>query len=151
SAPGTLGRVPVLESVEDRLFLAWVEDPAPRRDQPSAETPVSELRGAWLNTRGGYLMEPFHIGPASRTTWNLNAAMSQDGQVALVYDGAFETRASDLYLAKIHRDQAYLFRVSADDGHDSKYPDIALRGDLAALTWFDARHGNNEVYLRYFD
>src|SRR5690606_34395822 len=84
-------------------------------------------------------------------TWNLNAAIREDGQIALVYDAAFETRASELYLAKIHYNRSWLIRVSADDGHATKYPDIALRGDLAALTWFDDRHGNNEVHLRYFD
>jgi predicted methyltransferase len=37
--------------------------------------------------------------------------------------------------------------LSADDGVDSVYPDLALQGDRAALTWFDSRDGNREVYL----
>lgn len=40
-----------------------------------------------------------------------------------------------------------MVRLSADDGSDSKYPDLAFSGDRAALTWFDVRDGNEEVYL----
>ena len=43
--------------------------------------------------------------------------------------------------------RATLARVSADDGVRSKYPDIALEGTRGAVTWFDERDGNREVYL----
>ena len=33
------------------------------------------------------------------------------------------------------------------DGFASKYPDLAVGGGRVALTWFDERDGNKEVYL----
>jgi hypothetical protein len=38
-------------------------------------------------------------------------------------------------------------RLGDDDGRHSKYPDLALGEAGAALTWFDERDGNREVYL----
>jgi hypothetical protein len=33
------------------------------------------------------------------------------------------------------------------DGSPSKYPDIAIEGSRFALSWFDERDGNEEIYL----
>jgi hypothetical protein len=38
-------------------------------------------------------------------------------------------------------------RLTDDDGIASKYPDLAFGSDAAAVTWFDERDGNQEVYL----
>jgi hypothetical protein len=38
-------------------------------------------------------------------------------------------------------------RLTADDGAASKYPDIAVSSDRVAITWFDTKDGNEEVYL----
>ncbi len=38
-------------------------------------------------------------------------------------------------------------RLTDDDGVASKYPDLAFGPDAAAVTWFDERDGNEEVYL----
>src|SRR5690606_35400058 len=112
---------------------------------------TSQILGAWFDLQGRMLQPPFVVAPASRTTWNLNAATVQDGRVAVVFDAAFETGASELYLALIDQGTAGLQRLSGDDGHDSKYPDIAVRNDLAALSWHDALPGNNEIHLALFD
>ena len=41
----------------------------------------------------------------------------------------------------------WVTRLTSDDGQESKYPDVAIQGGDAAMTWFDARDGNTEVYL----
>jgi hypothetical protein len=42
---------------------------------------------------------------------------------------------------------AHLHQITEDDGVPSKYPDIAGTTHQA-LTWFDERDGNQEVYLK---
>lgn len=161
SAPDRNGRVPALERVGDLLFAAWIEeDRAAAGMTVAADTAAAAIYGAWLDSAGNYRVPPFLITTASRSTWNLNTAALPDGRVALVFDAAYETAASELYLAVIDGvDQGAarsgeteaaavtLVRLGTDDGAESKYPDIAIHGNIAALTWFDSRDGNNEVYL----
>ncbi|HUQ52566.1 MAG TPA: hypothetical protein VM692_10115, partial [Gammaproteobacteria bacterium] len=80
-------------------------------------------------------------------TWNLNAAISASGVAWVVFDAQVGTRAEELFLAKLDGEPGSLARLSADDGVRSKYPDLALEGERAAITWFDERDGNNEVYM----
>jgi hypothetical protein len=40
-----------------------------------------------------------------------------------------------------------LRQLTRDDGFASKYPDLALVDERAAVTWFDERDGNQEVYV----
>src|SRR5690606_30547671 len=51
------------------------------------------------------------------------------------------------YLAELADGSTRLARISTDDGFASKYPDLALGEHGAALTWFDERDGNREIYL----
>lgn len=146
SAPQRSGRIPVLRAVNDRLFIAWVEQPLPGAQDDSP--PV--VRGAWYGTDGSLQVQPFDIGEASRTTWNLNADALPDGRIVLVYDAEHATRASELYLALIGIGRAIVMPLGDDDGFASKYPDIAV-GERLALTWFDMKDGNEEIYLALFD
>ena len=42
-------------------------------------------------------------------------------------------------------------RLSVDDGASSIYPDLAFGAGRAAVTWWDTRDGNAEVYLAVVD
>ena len=92
-----------------------------------------------------------HIAAASRTTWNLNLSVDDEGVPWVVFDAQLETRAHELFLARIGRDPAAVERLSFDDGASSVYPDLAFGAGRAAVTWWDTRDGNAEVYLAVVD
>jgi hypothetical protein len=87
------------------------------------------------------------VGPASKNTWNLNLALhGRDAWV--VFDAETSTRSSELFLGRAGPDGVSLAPLSRDDGAASRYPDVAIDGDgRVALTWYDMRDGNDEVYL----
>jgi uncharacterized iron-regulated membrane protein len=138
SAAGHDGRNPVVRAVRGRLFCAWLEY-SPR------ETPV--VWGQWFDTEGRPAAPPLRLAPAGETTWNLNAAIDPQGRAWVVFDARAGARRDELFAVRVDGAAAELFRLSADDGFNSKYPDLAFAGNRAALTWFDTRDGNEEVYL----
>lgn len=137
-APDRPSRNPVVRVRDDRIFCAWIE----RADDGS-----EAVRGGWWDLDGRPRRAPERLGPAGRTTWNLNAALDDEGRAYVVFDAAHGTRAEELYLARLDAAGVELVRLTDDDGHRSKYPDLAIEGRRAALTWFDERDGNREVYL----
>lgn len=144
------GRVPLLEAVGNRLFIAWVEEDIPASVPPddAANAGIAPaVYGAWVDASGNYLVQPFRIADASRTTWNLNADALPDGSIALVFDAEARTQASELWLSVINDAAVQTVMLTDDDGFDSKYPDVAASTAGTALTWFDIKEGNNEVYL----
>lgn len=122
----------------ERIFVAWIE-----RADDGRET----VRGAWWRTDGEMLGSPVELGPAGATTWNLNAAVDAAGVAYVVYDALIDTEAEELYLARLEGRDVRFVRLTRDDGHRSKYPDLALSNGRAAITWFDERDGRREVYL----
>lgn len=124
------GRNPVVRELNGRLFSAWI---APNGDGTEA------VWSQWWADDGAAIAEPILRAPASKTTWNLNAAAGW-AQGAVVFDAAAGTRKEELFFTSR--------RLSGDDGHASKYPDLAVSGRRFALTWYDERDGNHEVYLR---
>src|SRR5690606_3100342 len=130
-------RNPVVRAAGERLFSAWIERRAGRD---------AVLAAGW-DAEGRMLSAPVELGPASATTWNLNAAIDASGTAHVVFDAAVGTAAEELYLARLEAEAVSLTRLTADDGFRSKYPDLAFAGEHAALTWFDERDGNREVYL----
>lgn len=138
SAPDRDGRNPVVRVVGGQMACAWLEG-APGADP--------DVWIGWFDPRGRSLQPARRLAPAGRTTWNLNAATDDADQLWLVFDAAAGTRADELFLAQVDRTAARVTRLSEDDGRASKYPDLAFRGSRVALTWFDERDGNEEVYL----
>lgn len=146
--PGA-GRNPVLAADRGQIVVAWIR-PAPASDG-------EEVWSARWNEAGEPIGEPRFLGAAHRTTWNVNLHIDDEGVAWVVWDAVWQTRASELFLARVARKSlppeggSYagisVRRLTSDDGKESKYPDIAVRGGDAALTWFDARDGNTEVYL----
>jgi hypothetical protein len=130
-------RNPVLRANGRQVSLAWIQKAADGTEQ--VWSGVWNLRGRSLHSQA--------IGPAHATTWNLNMALDDSGAAWVVYDAVSSTRASELFLARADARRVSLHRLTADDGSESKYPDIAINGEQVALTWFDARDGNTEVYL----
>jgi hypothetical protein len=135
-------RNPAVRLVGDHLEAVWIEQ--------AAEDDGSNAAAIWhqrLSPAGEPLAPPRRIGEANRDTWTLNATVAGDSLV-VAYDAALGTRAHELQMIML-RDGAVLHRrLSEDDGHASVYPDLQVSASgQAALTWFDERDGNNEVYL----
>lgn len=131
-------RNPVVRGLGDALFCAWIEADA---------DDYEFVWGGWWGLDGTPRGAPVRLGAAGETTWNLNAAVSPSGEAWVAFDAEAGTQVEELFLATLAGGRATLARLTADDGIRSKYPDIALEGTHAALTWFDERDGNREVYL----
>ena len=133
------GRNTVVGVHQDSIFAAWIQD------DTEAE---SSVWARWWSADGIAHGASTRVAPAGRTTWNLNAALDSDGDAWLVFDAAFGTQAEELFLVRARADgEALVVGLTPDDGHASKYPDVALTADRVALTWFDHRDGNQEVYV----
>ena len=105
------------------------------------------VRAQQLSLDGEPLGVARRIADASRTTWNLNLSVDAEGVPWVVFDARLETHAHELFLARVGRDPAAVERLSFDDGASSIYPDLAFGAGRAAVTWWDTRDGNAEVYL----
>jgi hypothetical protein len=138
SPAGRDSRIPVVETFENRIFCAWVET--------GAGSDVS-VRAGWWDMEGRVVIEPRVLGAAGATTWNLNSAIDAEGLAYVVFDAKVGTRSEELFLARVDDTDIDLERITADDGVASKYPDLALAAEGAALTWLDDRDGNVDVYL----
>lgn len=132
-------RSPVVRAAGDALISAWIEK----------EGDEHFVWAGWWRLDGTPLAAPSRVAPASADTWNLNAAIDGEGRAFVVFEAHAATQAQELYLAEIGRDGlARVSQLSADDGFNSQYPDVAFSAaGLAAVTWFDERDGNQEVYL----
>jgi hypothetical protein len=131
-------RNPIVRAFGDALFSAWIE----------ADTDGREfVWGGWWSRDGTRRGEPVLLGPAGATTWNLNAAISAWGEAWVVFDARAGTEVEELFLATLAEGRARLTQLTADDGVRSKYPDLVLADTRGAITWFDERDGNQEVYL----
>ncbi len=138
SEAGRNGRNPVIRVSGGEILAAWIETGA-------AETP-----GVWtqrFDAAGAALDQPRFAAPASRETWNLNAAIDDEGVFYVIYDAVLGTHAKELQLIEVGRGRIVRHPLSADDGYESVYPDIAVSGDRVAVSWADRRDGNEEVYL----
>jgi len=131
-------RNPVMHVAGDRIFCAWIQ---------AGAGGMEDVLAGWWSRDGEPQGAPVTLGPASKNTWNLNAAI--DGVDAwVVFDSVNGTRTSELHLAHVDRAGAALTQLTRDDGWESKYPDLAIDDTgRAALTWYDAKDGNAEVYL----
>ena len=129
----------VVRSDGREIFCAWI--------QMDADQSEAVWAGRW--DRSGHELRPaVRLGPASATTWNLNAALDQSGGAWVVFDAADSTRANELFLARVDASGTHFLRLTSDDGAASKYPDVSIATDgRVAITWYDERDGNEEVYL----
>jgi hypothetical protein len=139
SAGGGNARNPVVRVGGNAINVAWIE--TARGDGP-------QVWSERFTPDGTPQFGPSRAGDASAETWNLNAALGADGMFYVVYNAKLEAKASELHLLAIGNDAVSAIPLSGDDGHPSVYPDIGIndRGQ-AAITWFDDRDGNNEIYL----
>jgi hypothetical protein len=132
-------RNPVVRTGPAEIFCAWIQAEDEGREAVFA---------AWWDADGRRRGAPIRLGPASKTTWNLNATLDETGAAWVVYDAEVDTRASEVYLARTGESAVTLMRLTKDDGASSKYPDVSIgAGGRAALSWQDERDGNVEVYL----
>ena len=139
----TRGRNTVVRTSGGLLFAAWIED------EPDDRAGVWV---SWRRTDNVALIPPRRVADAGSTTWNLNAVIDPDASPGnprawVVFDAKVNTRAEEIFLVETTEDVDHIVRLTPDDGAASKYPDIALSQGRAALTWFDMKDGNEEVYL----
>ena len=136
-----LGRNVIVRVDDRRLFCAWIEKGDVAGDDA--------VWAQWLDLdQGGRpLAPPQRLADAGPTTWNLNAAIDGDGRAWVVFDATAGTRTDELFLVGADGGSASPLRLTDDDGVASKYPDLAFGPDTTALTWYDERDGNEEVYL----
>lgn len=131
-------RNPVVRTAASGIFCAWV--------QMEADTHEAVFAG-WWDEQGRPKAAPMRLGPASKTTWNLNASIDEQGIGWVVFDAEVSTRASEVYVAKADA-PARAIQLTKDDGAPSTYPDLSIgAGGRIALSWQDERDGNVEVYL----
>lgn len=136
-ASGT--RNPVVRSSATAVLCAWVQTEARGQEAVFA---------GWWEADGRPRGAPVRLSAATRTTWNLNAAVDDDGTGWVVFDAAFASRTNEVYVSKVDASPAAPVRLTTDDGAPSKYPDIAIgTGGRVAVSWQDERDGNVEVYL----
>jgi hypothetical protein len=131
-------RNPVVRASRLAIFAAWIQ-----REPDGSEA----VWRRWWTREGEPVGTPVRLAPASQTTWNLNAAADDAGAAWVVFDADTFTRASEVFLARDDASGRPLERLTTDDGVPSKYPDVAVRAGRAAVTWYDERDGNPEVYL----
>jgi hypothetical protein len=132
-------RNPVVATHAGLLFCAWVGG--------------TDIWAGWWDRDGRNVSAPALVGEAAATTWNLNAVVDRDGTAYVVYDAIVETAVEEIWIARIAANGTTLSRATSDDGFASTYPDITIAGDdaggdRAAVTWFDERDSNKEVYLK---
>ena len=92
------------------------------------------------------------VADASRTTWNLNAAVAPGSTPAaprawVVFDAKVGTRSDEMFLVDVGASASPVTRLTSDDGISSKYPDASPAGGRVAITWFDTVDTNEDVYL----
>jgi len=131
-------RNPVVRAFDGALFCAWIET-----DDAGGEA----VLGGWWNADGTVRQGPTLLGPAGMATWNLNAAIGADGTAYVVYDRLLGSAPEEVFVASLKEGVSKVVQLTPTDHFRSKYPDLALAGDRAALTWYDERDGNQEVYL----
>jgi hypothetical protein len=132
-------RNPVVRSDRQAIFCAWIQLEDEGREAVFA---------GWWEADGTPRHESLRLGAASKTTWNLNVALDGEGVAWVVFDADVSTRASELYVVRAEPNGSGGVRLTKDDGAASKYPDLAIGVDgRAALTWYDERDHNAEVYL----
>jgi hypothetical protein len=134
----TQARNPLVLVRGTTMFCAWIE---PAADETSA------VYGQWLDEDGQAVTPPARLAPAGDTTWNLNGVLDEAGRPWLVFDAAVETESEERFLVRVLPSGPLVLQLTADDGFPSKYPDLALSDGRVALTWFDERDGNREIYL----
>ena len=137
-AIATGSRNPVIRTAGHAVVAAWIQ----------AEDDGTE--NVWVGSWGedGTEQRPrTRVGPASKTTWNLNLDLN-GSEAWVAFDAATSTRSSELFVARVDPSGVRLERVTRDDGAMSEYPDVALDGQgRVALTRYDMRDGNDEIYL----
>jgi hypothetical protein len=131
-------RNPVIVIDGEAIIAAWI--------QTEADATEAVFVGTW--DRDGHESRPrVRVGPASKTTWGLNLAVDRSG-VWVVFDAATATRASELFLGRVDSAGARVERLTRDDGAESTFPDLKIADDgHIALSWYDMRDGNDEVYI----
>ncbi|MGC3982559.1 MAG: hypothetical protein QM808_15025 [Steroidobacteraceae bacterium] len=142
NAQGGWARNPVVRVANSTIHVAWIETPT------GASSTEPAVWTADFDAAGKPSAMPRRAAAASSNTWNLNATVNKEGTFYVAYDAKLSTRAKELQLLTITEGSIRHATLSPDDGFDSIYPDIGINDNgVVALTWFDTRDGNQEVYL----
>ncbi len=142
------GRNPIVRRDGNGLMAIWIEDLPPGLANSTDRPWESEVWASWWNVEGKLLRVARMLAPAGKTTFNLNAALDSRGWAWVMFDAKAQTKSEELFVARTNGSVVEVAVLTADDGVPSKYPDVAFSGDgRVAVTWYDERDGNQEVYL----
>jgi len=131
-------RNPVVRAGQRGIFAAWIA---------SDDEPSLSVYAAWWSASGSRTTPIMRLGAAGSRTWNLNAALASGADAWVAWDAAVDSEVAEITLARLRAGVVERWQVTPDDGYASRYPDIAIDAGRVAMTWFDERDGNREVYL----
>ena len=144
---------PVVRQIGEHLHVAWIEPGAADREGGGDKAGGGDRAGGatvWhrrFSLNGVPETPPRQIGLASATTWNLNATVYGTSLI-VTYDAGQGSAAHELQMLVVTDKAVRHSQLTPDDGHASLYPDLQVNAaGQAALTWFDEKDGNREVYL----
>ena len=95
------------------LFVSDGDGGVLRVDSIRRRRPRGRVRGVVGQRMDARKRAPIRLGPASKTTWNVNASIDEQGTGWVAFDAEASTRASEVYVAKV--DGAERRRRQADE------------------------------------
>jgi hypothetical protein len=142
------GRNPILRRDGNGLMALWIED-LPASLANSKDRPwESEVWASWWSADGKVLRVPRMLAAAGKTTSGLSAGIDGRGWAWVMFDAKAGTKSEELFVARTNGSVVEVAVLTADDGVPSKSPELEFSSDgRAAVTWYDERGGNQEVYL----
>ena len=155
-------RNPVVRTAAAGIFCAWVKMEGDGHEA---------IFAGWWDEQGRPKAPPVRLGPASKTTWNMNAAIDEHGIPWVVFDtdlaiGAGGRMALSWQDERDGNVEVYLLTgllgdLSGEiDGRSRRVTDtpgetigayLAWNGDRIGLSWSDKTSGQHEVYFESFD
>ena len=118
-----------------------------RGSRPTA-TAASPSGAAGGSVDGQPRGAPVRLGAAGETTWNLNAAIAPTGEAWVVFDAQAGHARRGAVRCDARRRPRHAGAADGRRRHSLEVSRSRARGDgRGAITWFDERDGNREVYL----
>ncbi len=138
---------PVVRQIGQHLHVAWIQQVAVDEEGGGDKEGGTTIWHRRFSLDGVPETPPRQIGQASANTWNLNATVYGTSLI-VTYDAAKGAAAHELQMLVVTDKAVRHSQLTPNDGYASLYPDLQVNAaGQAALTWFDEKDGNREVYL----
>jgi len=117
----------------------------------SARLKSTELYFVKVNAFGNQVTRPLTISDALSGSENPTVTLGDDGLTYIVWqDDRTHGNNIELYYSILEEDSSFMIRERRLTGAPglSLSPDVSQRDGMLAVTWFDNRNGNQEVYFK---